>query len=483
MKHQYNCNEAKGSGRRHADRIIEDGGRLFAASRSSLRRRWRSRRCSRSCDAERGARPALVAFTNAQRTVTITVTVGKSEDVRTDQSFVDIMVGDPEVADVNPLTDHALSILGKKIGTTRVTVYGEGKKLIGIFDVEVSYDISRLADRDRAVHRRRHQGVVGQRPHHAVRHRAATPSTLDKAVTHRPPVRARRHQHGAGDAAAAGDAGGALRRGTRQAGRDSACSGTCSATACSPTSATRTAASSLPVQRPPAGSPAIPAHAVRDVAGRRAVRRGAVRLPRRPADRRAEPDRRVAQCARAEGRRPQPGRAEPGRAVGRHRELPRRRRISDPGARRARPGHDRIQEIRRRPRLHADRAERRPDQPEDRARGEPARLPPIRCTIAGTLGAAADRAARQHHGRTARRPELRDRRPAAEQQPDRAASRCRGSATCRCSARCSAAPPTRRTRPISPSSSRRVWCARRGPATRSARRSTTRCRPTTSTSS
>jgi pilus assembly protein CpaC len=55
-------------------------------------------------------------------------------------------VGDPEVADVNPLTDHALSILGKKIGTTRVSVYAEGKKLVGIFDVEVSYDITRLTN-------------------------------------------------------------------------------------------------------------------------------------------------------------------------------------------------------------------------------------------------------------------------------------------------------------------------------------------------
>ena len=53
-------------------------------------------------------------------------------------------MGDPEIADVNPLTDHALSILGKKIGTTRVTAYGEGKKIIGIFDVEVAYDVSRL---------------------------------------------------------------------------------------------------------------------------------------------------------------------------------------------------------------------------------------------------------------------------------------------------------------------------------------------------
>jgi pilus assembly protein CpaC len=43
------------------------------------------------------------------------------------------------------LTDRSLSILGKKIGTTRVSVYGEGKQLVGIFDVEVSYDVSRLA--------------------------------------------------------------------------------------------------------------------------------------------------------------------------------------------------------------------------------------------------------------------------------------------------------------------------------------------------
>jgi pilus assembly protein CpaC len=85
-----------------------------------------------------------ITFANA-RTVTVNVTVGKSQDIHTDQSLVDIMVGDPDVADVNPLTDHALSILGKKIGTTRVTVYGQDKKVVGIFDIEVSYDVSRLS--------------------------------------------------------------------------------------------------------------------------------------------------------------------------------------------------------------------------------------------------------------------------------------------------------------------------------------------------
>jgi pilus assembly protein CpaC len=81
----------------------------------------------------------------AKRTVTLMVAVGKTEDVRIDAPFTEVTVGDAEVADVTPLTDRTLSILGRKIGTTRVSVYGEGKRPVGIFDVEVTYDVSRLA--------------------------------------------------------------------------------------------------------------------------------------------------------------------------------------------------------------------------------------------------------------------------------------------------------------------------------------------------
>ena len=87
-----------------------------------------------------------IKFDHTDHTAMVSVTIGKSQDVRTESSFVDVTVGDPEIADVNPLTDHTLSILGKKIGTTRVSVYAEGKKLIGIFDVEVTYDVTRLTN-------------------------------------------------------------------------------------------------------------------------------------------------------------------------------------------------------------------------------------------------------------------------------------------------------------------------------------------------
>jgi pilus assembly protein CpaC len=92
-------------------------------------------------DAER-----MLSLVSPKRTASVSVAVGKSEDVRTDSSFVDILVSDPEIADVNPLTDKGLSILGRKIGTTRVSLYGEAKKLVGVFDIEVSYDVSALRD-------------------------------------------------------------------------------------------------------------------------------------------------------------------------------------------------------------------------------------------------------------------------------------------------------------------------------------------------
>jgi pilus assembly protein CpaC len=87
----------------------------------------------------------IVQINGAKRTAMVEVPVGKSEDVRTDASFIDLIVGNPDIADVNPLTDRSLSILGRKPGTTRVSAYGEGKKLIGVFDVQVAYDTSVLS--------------------------------------------------------------------------------------------------------------------------------------------------------------------------------------------------------------------------------------------------------------------------------------------------------------------------------------------------
>src|SRR5262249_48676218 len=68
------------------------------------------------------------------RSAAITIPVGKSDNVHSESAFSDVVVADPETADVVPLTDHSVSILGKKIGATRVSLYGEGKRLVGLLD-------------------------------------------------------------------------------------------------------------------------------------------------------------------------------------------------------------------------------------------------------------------------------------------------------------------------------------------------------------
>ena len=87
----------------------------------------------------------LLQIASGKHAAMVTVAVGKTEDVRVDAPFTDITVGDSEVADISPMTDRTISILGKKIGTTRVTLYSESKVLIGLLDIEVTYDVTRLA--------------------------------------------------------------------------------------------------------------------------------------------------------------------------------------------------------------------------------------------------------------------------------------------------------------------------------------------------
>lgn len=74
------------------------------------------------------------------------VTVGKSRTISTDVAFADLVVGDPEIADVMPLTDKSLYVLGKKPGITSVSVYDEQKKLVGVIEVESALHAARAQD-------------------------------------------------------------------------------------------------------------------------------------------------------------------------------------------------------------------------------------------------------------------------------------------------------------------------------------------------
>jgi pilus assembly protein CpaC len=76
---------------------------------------------------------------------TVRVAQGMSENIKLDTPFADIVVGDPDIADVVPLTDKSLYVLGKKLGRTSVSIYDTEKQLLGTLDVEVSYDTKELS--------------------------------------------------------------------------------------------------------------------------------------------------------------------------------------------------------------------------------------------------------------------------------------------------------------------------------------------------
>ena len=70
--------------------------------------------------------------------------VGKSQVVELPIPYSEVMIADPKIADVLPLTSRSVYVVGKTIGSTALTLYGPGKTLIASVDVVVSADISGL---------------------------------------------------------------------------------------------------------------------------------------------------------------------------------------------------------------------------------------------------------------------------------------------------------------------------------------------------
>ena len=70
--------------------------------------------------------------------------IDKSRILKIDRAFGELLIDNREIADVVPLTDTSIYIVGKKVGSTRLSVLDARKNLLGIIDLEVSYDLPGL---------------------------------------------------------------------------------------------------------------------------------------------------------------------------------------------------------------------------------------------------------------------------------------------------------------------------------------------------
>ncbi|MEY3081559.1 MAG: hypothetical protein RJA94_1587 [Pseudomonadota bacterium] len=87
----------------------------------------------------------LVKISTDDRVARLKVVMGRSETFRFTVPFGEIVVGDPETADVNALSDRTLYVLGRKLGSTNVTLFDEKKDLLAVIDVEVTHDLTGLS--------------------------------------------------------------------------------------------------------------------------------------------------------------------------------------------------------------------------------------------------------------------------------------------------------------------------------------------------
>ncbi len=83
---------------------------------------------------------ALAASMDARTGLALNLPVNKSQTLRVPRPFARVAIGNPEIADVSPVTSTVAYLLGKKIGTTNLTLYDKAGGVIAVVDVTVSPD-------------------------------------------------------------------------------------------------------------------------------------------------------------------------------------------------------------------------------------------------------------------------------------------------------------------------------------------------------
>lgn len=72
---------------------------------------------------------------------------GKSRVLQFDAVVGHALIANPAIADLIPMTDQSIYILGKAKGTTSLTLFDKESNLLGVFDLNVSHDLSGLKQR------------------------------------------------------------------------------------------------------------------------------------------------------------------------------------------------------------------------------------------------------------------------------------------------------------------------------------------------
>ncbi len=175
-----------GSARRLLDR------RACSRLPTSVRARWAlllvMTACATLCAAEAAAQVRTLPRTGGNTVLSrIKLTVNKSQTISVAVPFADILVGSSEVADVVPLSDKTVYLLGKKIGSTNVSLVDAERRLVGLVDIEVRPDVGAIASQLRQSTGEAGLGVDAQGERILVTGVAHDALSVDRAMQVAPP--------------------------------------------------------------------------------------------------------------------------------------------------------------------------------------------------------------------------------------------------------------------------------------------------------
>ena len=72
---------------------------------------------------------------------------GESQVLQFDTNIDHALISNPAIADIIPMSDRSLYVLGKANGKTSLTLFDEDRDLLGVFGVNVTYDLGQLRQR------------------------------------------------------------------------------------------------------------------------------------------------------------------------------------------------------------------------------------------------------------------------------------------------------------------------------------------------
>ena len=92
------------------------------------------------------AQPAIaqVSVASGVQAGELDVPVNKSQVLRSDRPYTKALIGNPEIADIVPISPTSVYVLGKKTGTTSLTLYDRSNSLIAVVDIVVGPDVMTL---------------------------------------------------------------------------------------------------------------------------------------------------------------------------------------------------------------------------------------------------------------------------------------------------------------------------------------------------